>query len=306
MVSGFFVCRAFRSADYAIQNKLPILVVSMSGILYLVATPIGNLGDISFRAIDVLKQVDLIACEDTRHSAKLLNHFEIDKKLVSYHAHNEKERSEEIVKWLVDGRTVAVISDAGTPAINDPGHILVKAAIEAGVRVVPIPGASAFLNAVIVSGLPTDSIFYDGFLPARKNERRKRLEEVSAIPATLVFYETPHRIAAAIDDCLDILGDRNAAVVRELTKLHEEIIRGNLTSIKNHIFSANPRGEFVLIIDRMDDNAPPVVSRETALIERIAELETEGKERKAALKQAAREFGVSRSEAYRMLQSGLA
>lgn len=278
----------------------------MSGILYLVATPIGNLGDISFRAIDVLKQVDLIACEDTRHSAKLLNHFEIDKKLVSYHAHNEKERSEEIVKWLVDGRTVAVISDAGTPAINDPGHILVKAAIEAGVRVVPIPGASAFLNAVIVSGLPTDSIFYDGFLPARKNERRKRLEEVSAIPATLVFYETPHRIAAAIDDCLDILGDRNAAVVRELTKLHEEIIRGNLTSIKNHIFSANPRGEFVLIIDRMDDNAPPVVSRETALIERIAELETEGKERKAALKQAAREFGVSRSEAYRMLQSGLA
>lgn len=278
----------------------------MSGILYLVATPIGNLGDITFRAIDVLKSVDVIACEDTRHSAKLLHHFEIDKKLVSYHAHNEKERSDEIVQWLMDGKSVAVISDAGTPAINDPGHVLVKAAVDAGIQVVPIPGASAFINAVIASGLSTESIFFGGFLPARKNERRKRLEVVSPIPATLVFYETPHRIAAAIDDCLDILGDRNAAVVRELTKLHEEIIRGNLTSIKTHFFSANPRGEYVLVIDRMDDNAPPVVSRETALTERIVELEAEGTERKAALKQAAREFGISRSEAYRMLQSGLA
>ena len=278
----------------------------MSGTLYLVATPIGNLEDMSFRAINVLKSVDVIACEDTRHSAKLLHHFEIDKKLVSYHAHNEKERSDEIVRWLVDGKSVAVISDAGTPAINDPGHVLVKAAVAAGIPVVPIPGASAFINAVIASGLPTDSIFFGGFLPARKNERRKRLEVLSLIPATLVFYETPHRITAAVDDCLDILGDRNAAVVRELTKLHEEIIRGNLTSIKTHFFSANPRGEYVLVIDRKDDNAPPVVSRETALTERIAELETEGTERKAALKQAAREFGISRSEAYRMLQSGLA
>lgn len=280
--------------------------MSMSGTLYLVATPIGNLEDMSFRAINVLKSVDVIACEDTRHSAKLLHHFEIDKKLVSYHAHNEKERSDEIVRWLVDGKSVAVISDAGTPAINDPGHVLVKAAVAAGIPVVPIPGASAFINAVIASGLPTDSIFFGGFLPARKNERRKRLEVLSLIPATLVFYETPHRITAAVDDCLDILGDRNAAVVRELTKLHEEIIRGNLTSIKTHFFSANPRGEYVLVIDRKDDNAPPVVSRETALTERIAELETEGTERKAALKQAAREFGISRSEAYRMLQSGLA
>lgn len=280
--------------------------MSMSGTLYLVATPIGNLEDMSFRAINVLKSVDVIACEDTRHSAKLLHHFEIDKKLVSYHAHNEKERSDEIVRWLVDGKSVAVISDAGTPAINDPGHVLVKAAVAAGIQVVPIPGASAFINAVIASGLPTDSIFFGGFLPARKNERRKRLEVLSLIPATLVFYETPHRITAAVDDCLDILGDRNAAVVRELTKLHEEIIRGNLTSIKTHFFSANPRGEYVLVIDRKDDNAPPVVSRETALTERIAELESEGTERKAALKQAAREFGISRSEAYRMLQSGLA
>lgn len=276
----------------------------MNGILYLVATPIGNLSDITHRALDVLSSVEIIACEDTRHSAKLLNHYDIKTKTVSYHTHNEKDRTDELINALTSGSSVAVISDAGTPAINDPGHEIVKAAIQAGVNIVPIPGASAFINAVIISGLATDSIFFGGFLPARKNERRRRLSAVSAVPATLAFYETPHRITASIEDCLDILGNRKAAIVRELTKLHEEIIRGDLDAIKNQLFSANPRGEYVLVIDRADDNAKPVVSSEVGLKKRIDDLEAEGIERKAALKQAAREFGVSKSEAYRMLQSG--
>ena len=275
----------------------------MPGTLYLVATPIGNLQDMTFRAIETLRNVDLIACEDTRHTRKLLNHFQIAAKLISFHEHNEAERAVELGRQLSEGSSIAVVTDAGTPAINDPGARLVRTAIELGVRVVPIPGAVAFVNALVASGLPADSVFFGGFLPSKKGERRKRLDAVKDIPATLTFYETPHRIAAALSDCLDILGDRQAAVGRELTKLHEEVIRGSISSLARHFSSANSRGEFVLVIDRADENARAEDRPTQSLKERISQLEGEGLERKAALKQAAREFGLSRSEAYRAVQS---
>ncbi|MCA1589716.1 MAG: 16S rRNA (cytidine(1402)-2'-O)-methyltransferase, partial [Acidobacteria bacterium] len=175
----------------------------MPGTLYIVATPIGNLQDITFRAIQTLKSVDLVACEDTRHSRKLLTHFGISNKLVSYHEHNEAERAEQLARHLENGGSIAVVSDAGTPAIADPSHLLIRKAIELGAQVIPIPGAVAFVNAAVVSGISTDSLYFGGFMPARAAERQRRLEEVLEIQATLVFYEAPHRIAKSLDDCLN-------------------------------------------------------------------------------------------------------
>lgn len=276
----------------------------MPGTLYLVATPIGNLSDISARAIETLKAVDIVACEDTRHTQKLLNHLSIKTKTVSYHAHNEQERAVELAKKLADGMSVAVVSDAGTPGINDPGHHLVERAIEIGSNVVPIPGPAAFVSAVIVSGLATDSIFFGGFLPGKKGERRKRLEEVKSISATLAFYETPHRIAAALTDCIDILGDREASFSREITKLHEETIRGKISFLLTYISSAKPRGEFVLVIDRArESDEAPIGDSSEIFVSRVSELESTGLDRKKAMKQTAKEFGLTRSEAYRKLQT---
>ncbi len=276
----------------------------MTGIVYLVATPIGNLADISKRALETLEAVDLIACEDTRHTGKLLNHFGIKKKLVSYHEHNEHARTEELAELLLQGKSIAVVSDAGTPAISDPALRIVQKAHEIGARVVAIPGAVAFVNALIVSGLPTDSIFFGGFLPSKKTERRKRLSEVSEIPATLCFYETPHRLSKSLLDCLEILGNRKVAVVREITKLHEETIFGSLEELTEKFSSGDVRGEIVLVIDRLEiANRKSQIANEKSLPERVAELEKEGVDRKLALKRAAKEFGVPRSEAYRILQT---
>lgn len=268
-------------------------------VLYLVATPIGNLQDISFRAVEVLKNVGLVACEDTRHTRKLLSAFDIHVPLISCHEHNEDRRSPELIDKMREGISIALVSDAGTPAVNDPGFRLVRDAVAAGLDVVPIPGPAAFVSAVVGSGLPTDSIFFGGFLPSRSGERRRRLEEVRAIPATLVFYESPHRLAGSIADCLDVLGDRNAAVARELTKLHEEFIRGTLSEISQRIGSADVKGELVLVIDRGStaaDDTPQV-----SLAERVNRLQAEGMTNREAIKAAAKEFGLSRSEAYRRI-----
>jgi 16S rRNA (cytidine1402-2'-O)-methyltransferase len=240
-----------------------------TGTLYLVATPIGNLEDITYRALRVLGEVDLIACEDTRHTRGLLTHFGIDTKTVSYHEHNEHERAAELASMLAGGMSVAVVSDAGTPGINDPGFRLVRACIEQGISVVPVPGATAFVAALVASGLPTDEFYFCGFLPARAHARRLRLADLRAITATLVFYETPHRIAAALADAREILGEREAAVARELTKLHEEIARGRLTELIARFSGEQAaRGEMVLIIDRTivagstDDKAvTPILTR---------------------------------------------
>lgn len=272
----------------------------MPGTLYLVATPIGNLQDITLRALETLRSVDLIACEDTRHTRNLLNHFRISNKTVSYHEHNEQERAEEFVDRLVAGENIAIVSDAGTPGICDPGFRIVQRASEIGAAVVPIPGAAAFVSGVIVSGLPTDSLFFGGFLPSKKGERRKRLEEVRDIPATLLFYEAPHRLSASIGDCLAVLGDRQASVSRELTKLHEETVRGTLSFLFDHFQKTKIKGEIVIAIDRAGETS--VSSQgETSIEEAVRAYELAGLDRKAALKKAAKDLGISKSEAYRML-----
>ena len=275
----------------------------MPGTLYLVATPIGNLQDITMRALDTLRKVDVIACEDTRHTRNLLNHFRISNRTVSYHEHNEQERAEELVDRLVRGESVAIVSDAGTPGICDPGFRIVQRAAEAGIAVVPIPGAVAFVNAVIVSGLPSDALFFGGFLPPKKGERRKRLEDIGKIPATLIFYETPHRIAKSLADCSDVLGDRRAAVVRELTKIHEETVRGTLSDLTAKFTGRVVKGEIVIVIEGGDTAVAPSPAASTvSLGDRIKELEAQGMDNKAALKKAAKEFGMSKSEAYRLTQ----
>lgn len=275
----------------------------MPGTLYLVATPIGNLADITVRALDVLRSADLIACEDTRHTRKLLDHYQISTKLVSYHEHNEEARALELAKKLEDGSNVAVVSDAGTPGICDPGFKVVTRAIEAGANIIALPGACAFVLAAVSSGLGTDAIYFGGFLPARSGERRRRLAEVADIPATLIFYETPHRIAASLKDCEAALGNRKAAVARELTKLHEETRRGTLAELAAYFEENVPKGEFVVVIERASEDKALPTSEPGHFAARVSELEAEGLDRRAAMRKAAKEFGLQRAEAYRLLQS---
>ena len=277
----------------------------MPGQLFIVATPIGNLEDITQRALRVLREVDVIASEDTRHTRKLLNHFGIDTRTISYHEHNERQRAAELCELLESGKSVALVSDAGTPLISDPGFRIVTAAIDRGIAVVPVPGAAAFVAALMAAGLPTDQFFFAGFLPARANARRARFEEVRTVPATLVFYEAPHRISVALRDAVEILGNRQGAVGRELTKLHEEFARGTLNELAER-FSATQttRGEMVLIISGEPVDASKSTSERPAaeqLIERVNKLERDGLDSKDALKQAARELGMKRGEAYRMI-----
>jgi 16S rRNA (cytidine1402-2'-O)-methyltransferase len=275
----------------------------MPGTLYIVATPIGNLEDITHRALRVLRDVDIIACEDTRHTRKLLNHYSIKTKVISYHDHNERERAVELLKALASGENVAIVSDAGTPSISDPGFRLVKEASTQGITVVALPGPTALIAALVASGLPTDEFFFAGFLPARSGARRARLAELRELPATLIFYEAPHRIAATLRDALDMLGERAAVVARELTKIHEEILRGRLSELAERFGSEEKaRGEIVLLIDRTQieselNNAGEV--RNIAAL--VAEFEAAGLDHRAALKKAARELGISRDEAYRQL-----
>ncbi len=272
----------------------------MPGTLYLVATPIGNLADITHRALQVLRDVDLIACEDTRHTRKLLQNYGIDTKTISYHEHNEQQRARELIERLQQGGNVAVVSDAGTPAISDPGFRLVRSAIEHDVRIVPLPGPSALVAALVAAGLPTDEFFFGGFLPARSGARRARLEEVGAVPGTLIFYEAPHRLAVSLKDAYEILGEREAVVARELTKLHEEIRRGRLSELAQHYADVEqPRGEIVLLIDRTVLNqSASEQSQNKSVAALVKQFEADGLDHRAALKKAARELGLSRAEAY--------
>jgi len=272
----------------------------MPGTLYLVATPIGNLSDITHRALQVLRDVYLIACEDTRHTQKLLNHYGINTKTISYHEHNEQQRAAQLIDQLKQGSNIAVVSDAGTPAISDPGFRLVRAAIENDVPVVPVPGPSALISALIAGGLPTDEFFFGGFLPARSNARRARLAKLQSVPGTLIFYEAPHRLAATLKDAYEILGERDAVVARELTKIHEEIRRGRLSQLSTYYVGEGPRGEIVVLIDRNIISAAKPQLNIAALVDQF---EQEGMDQRAALKKAARELGLSRAEAYRKLVS---
>ena len=269
--------------------------------LYLVATPIGNLEDITLRALRILREVGLIACEDTRHTGRMLQHFGISKPLVSYHEHNERERALELVGRMVKGESVALVSDAGTPGISDPAYRIVTAAIEQGIVVVPIPGPAALITALIASGLPTDAFLFVGFLPPKQQARRARLEELQTQRATLVLYEAPHRLRETLTGALEILGDRQAVVARELTKLHEEFARGTLGELVERFGVQEPRGELVLVIAgwRADNALANVVGSITEQIEELMrELELS---RNDALKQAARLRGISKNAAYQLL-----
>jgi len=277
----------------------------MPGTLYLIATPIGNLEDITHRAVRLLGEVEVIACEDTRHTKKLLNHYGISTRTISYHEHNERERAADLIERLKSGADVAVVSDAGTPGISDPGFRLARIAIDSDVQVVPVPGASALISALVASGLPTDEFFFGGFLPARSGARRARLAELRSLPATLIFYEGPHRIAATLKDALEILGERQAVVARELTKMHEEIARGSLSELAARFATPeSARGEMVLMIDRTAMPSENAVDKSDASVSAlVTEFEANGLDHRAALKKAARELGLSRDEAYRRLVS---
>jgi len=276
-----------------------------AGCLYLVATPIGNLEDISLRALRVLKEADFIACEDTRQTTKLLTHFDIQKRMVSYHEHNEITRAPEIVIDLEQGAQVALVTDAGTPAISDPGHRLVSLCVRHGIKVVPVPGASAFVAALAASGMPIEEFAFIGFLPSRQTERRKALRALAAEPRPLALYEAPHRLLDTLEDALEILGNRPAVVAREVTKVYEEFLRGHLEQLLADVRKKAPRGEITLLIGPADGAATHALALADAAVPFARRVEEVMKERdvdsKAALKAVARERGLTRREAYKQL-----
>jgi len=279
--------------------------MEMPGTLYLVATPIGNLEDITLRALRILAEVDIIACEDTRHTQKLLSHFKISKPLLSYHEHNEQARAAEICDKIEAGATVALVSDAGTPLVSDPGYRLIKEAASRGISVVPIPGATALITALAASGLPTNEFVFGGFLPPKRSARRARFTDFLLCPSTLIFYEAPHRIKDSLQDAREVLGDRDAAIARELTKIHEEFVRGKLSEIIAKVSGAPPRGEYVLLIGpcvENDTESGDSGSNDLSVLAAVDRLmETEGIDQKTALKQVARNRGLNRRDAYMQL-----
>jgi 16S rRNA (cytidine1402-2'-O)-methyltransferase len=278
----------------------------MPGSLYVIATPIGNLEDISLRALRLLGEVDLIACEDTRHTRKLLAHYQISRPTVSYHEHNERERTLELIDQLKSGMSIALVSDAGTPLVSDPGYRVVQEAIAQGIQVVPVPGASALIAALAAAGLATDEFYFAGFLPSKPSQRRARLAALARVNATLVFYEAPHRIRETLADAREALGNRQCAVARELTKLHEQFIRGSLDEVREAMQHREVRGEMVLLVGLPVEDAAEAVNQESLrpIAEEVAALmRDEGLDRRAALKRIARARRLSKSEAYRRLMA---
>ncbi len=268
----------------------------------MVSTPIGNLEDITLRALRVLKEVDLIAAEDTRHSLKLLNYYGISKPLISYWGGKEKTRAEETIRRLNEGLSVALVSDAGTPGISDPGAVLVRRAIEEGLKIVSVPGPTAMIAALAVSGLPTGEFAFKGFLPPRKSRRRKVLSELSIERQTLVFYEAPHRIVECLSDMADIFGERRTVLVKELTKMHEEILRGYPRGILESLEASTLAGEYVIVVEGLGEKSG---NTEDALKE-VRDLMKKGLGRKEAVSRIAEEYGISKKELYdRSLSGGL-
>jgi 16S rRNA (cytidine1402-2'-O)-methyltransferase len=273
---------------------------SGSGCLYLVGTPIGNLEDITLRALRILREADRIAAEDTRHTQKLLQHYEISRPLVSYHEHNEMTRAPELLIALEQGAKIALVSDAGTPLVSDPGYRLVALCLRHQIPVVPIPGPSALLTALSASGLPNEEFLFAGFLPQRSGERRRAMERLRIEDRTIILYEAPHRVAECVSDAMEILGDRPSCLAREVTKLHEEFLRGRLSAIAASLKERPARGEITLIIGPADpaDSRAHVDSAQS-LSERVEELMRQAKlDRKDALKLAAKERGLTRRAAY--------
>ena len=267
------------------------------GTLYLVATPIGNLEDITLRAIKVLKEVDLIAAEDTRQTLKLLNHLEISKKLISYHRHNEEVKKELLIEKLLEGQNIAVVTDAGTPAISDPGEEIVKEAIKYNINIVPIPGACALINALIASGLDTKEFSFYAFLPLNKKLRKNKFEEIKKDWKTAIIYEAPHKLINTLNDILNNLGDRKIVLARELTKIHEEFIRGNVTEIINIFKDKAPKGEFIILIEGIKIKEENNLNN-LSLEEHYKFYENQGLEKKEIIKKIAKDRNVNKNEIY--------
>ena len=271
----------------------------MAGKLYLVATPIGNLEDITLRAINVLKEVDFIIAEDTRHSLKLLNHLEISKPLISYHRHNEENKTEDILNKIEEGKNIALISDAGTPVISDPGEFIVKEAIEREIEVIPIPGACAIITALMAAGVNTRNFTFYGFLSLNKKIRTKELEQIKDNNNTVILYEAPHKIKNTMQDLENYVDDRKIVIARELTKIHEEFIRGTIDEIKDKL--QNPKGEYVIIIDKnenINENEENKL-RELSIEEHYKYYEKMGLEKKEIIKKIAKDRQVAKNEIYK-------
>ncbi|NWF52172.1 MAG: 16S rRNA (cytidine(1402)-2'-O)-methyltransferase [Nitrospirae bacterium] len=266
----------------------------MKGILYIVSTPIGNLEDITLRALKILKEVDVIAAEDTRHSLKLLNHYGISKPLISYWGEKEKIKSEEILEKLQTGQSVALVSDAGTPGISDPGAVLIRKAIERGFPVVSIPGASAIIAALSIAGLPTEEFTFLGFLPTKRNQRKNLLQEISLERRTIVFYESPHRLLETLYNMKEILSERKLALIKEISKIHEEVLRGSVSEILEKLKNTKIAGEYVIVLEgKIEGERHP----SDALLE-VNALIKKGLGRKEAVKKVANAYGLSKKELY--------
>jgi 16S rRNA (cytidine1402-2'-O)-methyltransferase len=272
-----------------------------AGKLYLVGTPLGNLEDITQRALRILSEADLIAAEDTRHTLKLLNHFQIKKSILSCHQHNERERTRQIVEKILAGANVALVSDAGMPGISDPGNYLVATAIEQGVTVVPIPGVTAVITALAASGLDTSSFYFVGFLPRKNSEQTTRLAEMADYHGTLVFYEAPHRLLATLENIQKVLGDRHAVAARELTKLHEEFIRGSLSEIIKELSARELKGEFTLVVEGQSLSAKNHQnSTKFDIDELLSAISTSNSSLRQELKRIAQMTGKSAKDVYRI------
>ncbi len=269
-----------------------------TGVLYLVATPIGNLEDITYRAVRILNEVDFIAAEDTRHTLKLLNHFDIHKPMISYYEHNIRERGEKIIARLKEGQSAALVSDAGTPAISDPGEDIVRLCAEEHIRVIPVPGAVAAINALICSALPTARFSFEGFLSVNKKSRVEHLESVKNSPYTLIFYEAPHKLQNTLRDMLKAFGDRKITVARELTKKYEEFLYTTLSDAITHFEATPPKGEFVLIIEGASETKETSVFDNMSVLEHINYYIASGLDKKEAMKKVAQDRGVSKREIY--------
>lgn len=273
-----------------------------SGILYLCATPIGNLDDITVRTLNTLKECDLIACEDTRHSLKLLNHFNISKPLTSYFEHNKAEKGAYLVSELKKGKNIALVTDAGTPAISDPGEDLVKLCIDEGIRVVPIPGCVALINALIISGQYTGRFAFEGFLSVNKKSRREHLESAKEDSHTLIFYEAPHKLKRTLCDMLEHFGNRRISIIRELTKIHEECRVTTLADAVEYYKEVSPKGEYVLVIEGKPKEETELEAKkelgDIAPLDYIKDLMQKGADKKKAIKETAKVYGISKREIY--------
>lgn len=275
----------------------------MPGKIYLVATPIGNLSDITFRAIETLKEVDFIAAEDTRQTLKLLNHFNIKKPLLSYHEHNKSESGEKIINEVLEGKSAAVVTDAGTPGVSDPGSDLVKLCIQNGIEVYSIPGAAAFLYALIVSGLDTSKFVFEGFLPKKAGERKLRYEKLKDEDRTIIFYESPHRIKKTLDEFVEVFNDRPCAICRELTKIHEEVLRVTLKEAVEIYKEREPKGEFVIVLSGKSKEEMVKEKQESfeeiTIEEHIKKYMKEGLTKKEAVKKVSEDRAIPKSEVYK-------